>query len=127
MKENLKEKLLEKANSIYQSKAFPVVCAVGASAGTVMPVFAAGATTVVSRALGTVVAIMQYIGVILAVWALGQLFLAFKNEDADSKSRAIMTVMAAMALMAIKPVTNGILTAAGIDGISVGKAFWDNT
>lgn len=48
----------------------------------------ASAKTLVQNLLGYVFAIFKYIGWLLLAWGVGQLVLAFKNEDADSKSRA---------------------------------------
>lgn len=81
----------------------------------VIPAYAASnAKTLAGNAVGTVVTVMQYVGALLGVWALAQLFLAFKNEDADSKSRAMMTLMAAILLVCIKPIASAIASAAGL-------------
>ena len=56
---------------------------------------------IIGNVLGYVMAIFRYIGYVLAAWGVGQLVLAFKNDDADSKSRAIMTIVAAVALVGI--------------------------
>lgn len=52
--------------------------------------------------IGFVCTMMLYIGALLGAWAVAQLFLAFKNEDADSKSKAMMTLVAAVGLMSVK-------------------------
>lgn len=46
--------------------------------------------------------VFKYIGFILTLWGVGQLVLAFKNEDADSKSRAIMCIVAGVLLFGLK-------------------------
>lgn len=51
--------------------------------------------------IGMVTKIFFYIGSILLVWGIGQLVLAFKNEDADSKSRAVMVIVVSVGLMAV--------------------------
>lgn len=43
-----------------------------------------------------------YIGIILLAWGVIMLVLALKNEDADSKSRAIMLIAVSIALISIK-------------------------
>lgn len=67
--------------------------------GPATPVWAAGgdvAKTVVQQIVEIIETIFQAIGAILLVYSIGQLILAFKNEDGDSKSRASsMLVVAA--------------------------------
>lgn len=58
--------------------------------------------------IGTVCQIFFYIGAILLVWSIGQLVLAFKNEDADSKSRAIMVLVCSLLLMSVKTIYNQV-------------------
>lgn len=57
--------------------------------------------------------IFFYIGAILLVWAIGQLVLAFKNEDADSKSRAVMVLVCAVLLLSVKTIYNAIVDSSG--------------
>lgn len=72
------------------------------TAAAVMPVALAVETkNVLENLLGYVFKIFRYIGVILIAWGIGQLVLAFKNDDADSKSRAIMTIVAAAMLFGL--------------------------
>lgn len=52
--------------------------------------------------------IFFYIGVLLLAWAIGMLVLAFKNEDADSKSRAMMLLVVACVLMGIRTLFNAL-------------------
>lgn len=78
------------------SAAMPIVCANDATA------------TVVEKIIDIVLKIFRYIGVLLAVWAVGQLVLAFKNEDADSKSRAMMMLVVGAALIGIKALVDGL-------------------
>lgn len=46
--------------------------------------------------------VFRYIGFILTLWGIGQLILAFKNEDADSKSRAIMCIASGVILFGLQ-------------------------
>lgn len=48
--------------------------------------------------------IFRYIGILLLVWSIGMLVLAFKNEDADSKSRAMMMMVVSVVLVGIEAV-----------------------
>lgn len=79
------------------------------------------ATSTADKAMSTIVnfvfRIFGYIGAVLGVWGIGSLILAFKNEDADAKSRAIMILGAAILLLSLKTVIqgSGILTGTGID------------
>ena len=55
----------------------------------------------VTKLVSLVCSIFGLIGAVLLVWALGQLILAFRNEDADSKSRAMQVLIVAVLLCAI--------------------------
>lgn len=59
--------------------------------------------------LSYVFAIFKYIGWLLLAWGIGQLVLAFKNEDADSKSRAMMLIVVAIILTVIGTIFKGVM------------------
>lgn len=46
------------------------------------------------------------VGIILAIYSVGQLVLAFKNEDADSKSRASTLLVVSIILIAFPALIN---------------------
>ena len=48
------------------------------------------------------------LGIILGAYSVGQLVLAFKNEDSDSKSRAGTMLVVAIVLVAIRPIINSL-------------------
>lgn len=90
-----------------------------------LPVFAAptenGAKNAVGVLTGYVLKIFQYVGVLLLIWAIAQLVLAFKNEDADSKSRAMMMLLVAVLLCVIKPIAQQVINALGLSNeVSLG-------
>ena len=66
-----------------------------------------------SQFVSIVVQLARYIGVILLVWGVVMLVLAFKNEDADSKSRAIMLIAVAVVLVAMSTFLTPIFNAIG--------------
>lgn len=68
---------------------------------------------VVKAILNVVYDMAFYIGIILLAWSVVMLVLALKNEDADSKSRAIMLIAVSIALIGIGTLLEPILTAAG--------------
>lgn len=86
--------------------------------------FAANATgnvkSIVQTFLAYTVDIFVCIGALLGVWSCGQLALAFKNEDADSKSRAMMMLVVAAILIGVKLLADPIAQAAGFGGINGG-------
>lgn len=105
------------ANSKFAKKIIATSGILSSAVIGVIPAYAASsgnAKTLAGDAVGTVVTVMQYVGALLGVWALAQLFLAFKNEDADSKSRAMMTLMASILLVCIKPIASAIARTAGL-------------
>lgn len=64
--------------------------------------YAADTADVMNKVANLIYDIFKYVGFVLALWGVGQLILAFKNEDADSKSRAIMCIVAGVALFTFK-------------------------
>lgn len=66
------------------------------------------ADEVIERFITQILDIFKYVGVIMAIWGAVQLIQAFRNEDADSKSRAIMVLVSAIFLMGIKSVLQGV-------------------
>lgn len=87
-----------------------------ASVAMVPTAFASGSATgnkVVNAVLDVVFDMAFYIGIILLAWSVVMLILALKNEDADSKSRAIMLVAVSIALVGVGTLLKPILQAAG--------------
>ena len=58
--------------------------------------------SIIVNVINFVFKIARAIGAIFLVWGFIQLFLAFKNEDSDSKSRAVMTVLVGVFLVGIE-------------------------
>ncbi len=87
-----------------------------ASVAMMPTAYASGSTTgnaVVNAVLDVVFDMAFYIGIILLAWSVVMLILALKNEDADSKSRAIMLVAVSIALVGVGTLLKPILKAAG--------------
>ena len=108
------------------------IAAAGTSAAALMPFipmsFAApaGSTTakdLISKVLGIICDIFLGIGVLLLAWSVGMLFLAFKNDDADSKSRAMMMMIVSIVLIAFKTILGGVLKSAGT-GFTIGEGIF---
>lgn len=117
----MKERIAEKAKSLKSvAKKASRAASISFAAGVNMvPVFAAGELSTAENLVGTMIyyvcLIFQFIGLLLAVWSVGQLVLAFKNEDADSKSRAIMLLVVSCILIAIKTIVNAVVKASGMN------------
>lgn len=80
------------------------------SASAMAPLaLAQGPKDIVQTFLGYVIDMFICIGALLGVWAIAQLALAFKNEDADSKSRAMMMLIVAAVLIGITGLSNTVL------------------
>ncbi len=105
------KEFLAKHNNKESKIAVAAVAATGAATVSAH----AGAGEIVNNLLGYIFGIFFWIGVVLLAWGVGQLVLAFKNEDGDSKSRAIMLIMASIVLMAV----GGIFGGLGISGVTV--------
>ena len=84
----------------------------GAALGIVPTVYAEEdpAKKAILAVIDVVYKIFTYIGIILALWGVGSLVMAFKNEDADSKSRAIMCLIVGISLVSLKYLFGGIIT-----------------
>jgi len=113
---NVKSFVLEKKNfltNLYLGASMVAInsCAVSALTATTAQI--EGADQVVSSMLGIILAIARYIGILLAVWGVIQLMLAFKNEDADSKSRSMMLIVASIALISAQSIVNTLLGSIG--------------
>ena len=81
------------------------LCAVSVVLATMVfsPAFAAvDPNSIIVNVINFVFKIARAIGAIFLVWGFIQLFLAFKNEDSDSKSRAVMTVLVGVFLVGIE-------------------------
>lgn len=72
------------------------------------------AVTIVNTFLGYVLDMFICVGALLGVWAIAQLALAFKNEDADSKSKAMMMLIVAAILIGISPLASTVLNGTGL-------------
>ena len=55
--------------------------------------FAVDGNDVALEVIKIICYIGRLIGVVLAVWGIVQMILAFRNEDADSKTKATMTIV----------------------------------
>lgn len=122
MKDSIKTlRTMERKDKI---KKIGATIATGAMTAMPFMVNAFAADTKIKSIVGTFLAyavdIFVCVGVLLAVWAVGQLTLAFKNEDADSKSKAMMLLVVAAVLIGIKFLANQV---AGLAGFSLGTGF----
>lgn len=94
-------KFTNKVNE-YKTKIYLAMATASVSA---VPAFAAPGDAdskmkeITQNMLGVIYLMAKYIGILLAAWGVVQLILAFKNEDADSKSRAMMLIVCAIALI----------------------------
>lgn len=66
------------------------------------------AATVITQMIDIICKVFRYVGVVLAVYSIGQLVMAFKNEDADSKSRATTMLVVAGVLIGIDALVAGL-------------------
>lgn len=73
-----------------------------------MPFAADEIKDILNQMVGIVGLIFQAVGVMLSVYSVGQLVLAFKNEDADSKSRASTMLVVGICLIAIPTLINNL-------------------
>lgn len=77
---------------------------------------------IIGAMLGYVKDLFICIGLLLGVYAVGQLALAFKDDNPDQKAKAMTLLVCCAILMAIGPVMDLILTASKT-GIEMGDGF----
>ena len=65
-------------------------------------------TDILGSMIDIVGTIFQAVGVILAVYAVGQLILAFKNEDANAKSSASTLIVVGIVLIALPAIIDAL-------------------
>ena len=63
--------------------------------------------------LNIIFTIAGYIGVLLLVWGIVILVLAIRNEDADSKSRAVLFIVVAIVLICLGSVFKPVMDLLG--------------
>ncbi len=83
-----------------------LVLAIIAAFVIIDPTFAAAGyktkvTNIVTKMIEIIGYVFQVVGVILAVYSVGQLVMAFKNEDADSKTRASTQLVISVILIGL--------------------------
>lgn len=77
-------------------------------AGTVAPAQADALTEVTEKLLNYIGRIFKAVGVFICAYSVGQLILAMKNEDADSKSRAATQLAVGAALFIVPTLINSL-------------------
>lgn len=89
-------------NKINSIKRFIIPTSIMASLASVTPfVFAVTPTEIIKALLNSIFTIALYIGILLLVWGVIILVLAIRNEDADSKSRAVLFIVVAIVLICL--------------------------
>ena len=126
---NLKQKGAELSNKAHRFFLPTEVTTIGKSLFTTgMFLYAvpmtsmAGINDMFSSILGAVFQIFFYVGALLLAWSIGQLILAFKNEDADSKSRAVLVIVVSCLLLSSKQIYNSIIKNLGNEAIKAGNS-----
>lgn len=107
---------MEKSEVKLKPLAFFLILAIGLlMVMAISPEFAFAATQgvatvkkIIDNMIEVIGTIFIAVGVILAVYSVGQLILAFKNEDADSKSRASTLLVVAIVLIAFPEIVKGL-------------------
>lgn len=77
-------------------------------AGPDDPEGGADGASIITNVSGIAFTMFKYIGFFLLVWGVGQLVLAYRNDDSDSKVRAIMAIACGAALFGLKTLFDGL-------------------
>ena len=103
------KKFIQKKATAIKSMATPA-CIMSAIACTTPLVFAAPtAEGLIGKILGVIFTIAGYIGILLLVWGVIMLVLAIRNEDGDSKSRAVLFIVVAIVLITLGAVFDPVM------------------
>lgn len=91
-----------------------ILIAMCAFAITVTPAFAASATvppeltTILNQMLGYIGIIFRAVGILLAICAVGQMVLAFKDENPDAKSKSASILVVGILLVAMPSIIDAL-------------------
>lgn len=102
---NLKSKTKKIAATAYATVATAALSTATVSA---LPSGDMDADNMMTNIIGQLLNIVRYVGILLLVWGVIQLVMAFKNEDGDSKSRAAMMVGISIVLIGMKSFLNAL-------------------
>lgn len=64
----------------------------------------ADASSILSSIIGIVLGIARYVGIALLVYAIYQMIMAMKDDNADSKSRAMQLIVVSIVLIILKTI-----------------------
>lgn len=105
----------QKKKSTIKAMTIPAGVTAALASTTSMPLAAinADANSIIQAILNGLFTMVQWIGVLLLAWGIISLVLAVRNEDADSKSRAIMSIIVAIGAICMGTVFNAVLAAIG--------------
>ena len=68
-----------------------------------------------SAILDIIFQIFRYVGILLLVWSIAQIVMAFKNDDADSKQKGMMIAVISIVLITLSFVLKPILSSVGVN------------
>ena len=110
------------ANGFDKTKVASVAATTAVMVGMsqVMPVFCAlnpdgiDIETIIGSILGIILTIARYVGVVLRTYAVFQLVMSFKNDDAEGKSRATQLLVVSAVLIGLKKLMSVLLSKIGI-------------
>ncbi len=62
---------------------------------------------IISNVIGIILLVARYIGMAMLVWGLVMFALAVKNDEPESKQKALMTTFAGVILIALRSILSG--------------------
>ena len=92
----------------------PACIATAIAAATPIALAAPTADGLINAILNVIFTIAGYIGILLLVWGIVVLVLAIRNEDADSKSRAVLFIVVAIVLICLGSVFKPVMDVLGV-------------
>lgn len=97
------------------NKAMPALLAVAGVLSTIVPGYAlpgegTSPETLITSIIGIVLTLARYIGIVLVVTGVFQLVMAYKDDNADSKTRGVQLAIVGVILIGLKT----LLTTAGL-------------
>lgn len=91
------------------NKSMPLLTAIAGVIATVEPTFATNETeALVTSVIDIVLDMARYIGMVLVVTGVFQLVMAYKDDNADAKTRGIQLAICGIVLIGLKSILDGV-------------------
>ena len=103
------KKFIKEKTAAIKNMAVPACIISAIACTTPLAMAAPTAEGLIANIVGVIFTIAGYIGILLFVWGVIMLVLAIRNEDGDSKSRAVLFIIVAIVLITLGAVFDPVM------------------